>query len=380
MLAAKITSGRSIAVAYSLIQLIGLLLVLVVGYLASLYNIYDAIVAPKNTSKPCIVVSGYSASPFTSTIRKSDVEKLVGEAKTRVARIVYEAMSLALLDNRIVPVRGVSSEGLVDIAKKCRLKGSSPTGRGECYYCAWLGEKIAERHGIGIGDWITLYSLHSSTPVRLRVEAIIESCSPYELEVVVPLLVGQALRGVDSNTVSLAVIFFKEKIPATIRKHIRALSPSLAERILIALKYAGSRLKALEEYRGVSEAYWARLGLSRGIYTATAISLSIVLSMASYLVGQLLVDMNKKRILVARMMGLSMSKAKSALASLAALLVLLATIVSAAVSPIISRLVGLSIAGYPLESSPGFLETLYALLSLFSSTLIGIWRSKGVEP
>jgi len=306
---------RTIAVIAASVLLLAIALTLISGYVMSLYSFYDELTLPENVRDRAVVFMGFSLAPFTSLIRISTIDSLISNVSSLISDVGYEVITIALVENESVIVRGVDKDFLRKYVNYSVIDGTDINDR--CYACAWVGEGLARDLNVGVGDVITLHSLFSRTPFILRVKGILRIQEPYDYEVIVPYRLGQLIRGTSGDTASIAILILKNGV--SLSEVLSKLSlpstkmPYLLEKVFIALKRLGKKVEA-STYRYASEVLIERLGIPRNTLIAITLAIVFIASIGSYIVGLVPFILNKEELELIHEQGVARRKIKLTIA------------------------------------------------------------------
>jgi len=342
----RIISPKSIALSLATLLAIYLLLMFFTGLVTTMYSFYESVVgANAPQSRFVFIVSSYALSPFTSVVSISSVEDAV-RGLPGVEKTVYEVITIGYVDGRAVVVRALNSSTLRELVEYSVAEGSDIDDN--CFYCAWVGLNLAKKLSVSAGDSVALYSPFTQTPFTLRVAGVISAGKPYDNELIVPLGVGQAFRGLSRGQASIAIIFLSSRqsyLELAKRFEVDVEKVSLAERVILSLRYVGKRVE-LKAYNDFSSMLLSRLGLPRETLTLVLVSSSIVLSLGLYIAGQAMATLNLGNILIAYELGVSVKKAKMFLALVAILCSLASFATALALARALFSLVTIELLGH----------------------------------
>jgi hypothetical protein len=332
-----------------------------VDYTYNALNIYDTITMPDTIPRGELsVVSSYSLAPFTSIVTYNDVSRLLGN--TTGYKVIYETLLLVKANNSLIVVRGINRSGLRSLANYNVIEGKDLND--SCLFCAWIGEGLAEKLGLHIGDNILVYSFFNNAPVKLRVEGILGIRGPYRYEAIVSLRTGQLLRGINDRSASIALII-GGRIPGAANTRRQG----LMEYAFIVLRHLG-RKPSLTRYGSASSAYLSRIGVPREALAITIVALITLLSIGSYVIGSSLFHSNRPAWILLHDIGVPLSTVKIGLIILLTIYVLIDAIVSILLQPVIIGLLHMSILNYPVTFNLDLqAEILITLLTIIFSIL-----------
>ncbi|MCD6235497.1 MAG: ABC transporter permease [Thaumarchaeota archaeon] len=150
-------------------------------------------------SSDVLLIYGASArAPQTSVVPLSLYEKLRGI--DGVEAISPEAVSIAMIGDEVVVVRGIDPSVFPEISG-IRLVAGSLSLDGSA--SALIGENLARKMRLGVGDTVLLRSAFSDAFLEVKVVGVFRSGSYLDDELLVPLYAGQWLRGLPRDAVSL---------------------------------------------------------------------------------------------------------------------------------------------------------------------------------
>ncbi len=288
---------RIIAIITTSILLLIIALTLISGCVMGLYTFYDELTIPERVKDRAVVVMGFALAPFTSLIRISSIKSLTSNISSLLSDVGYEVITIALIGNDSVIVRGVNKDFLKKYVNYTVIKGVDVNDL--CYVCAWIGESLANDLNVNVGDTITLYSLFTQVPITLKIKGILRIEEPYNYEVIVPYKLGQLLRGTSGDTASIAILILKNGVsPNEVLSKLSLPSSRMSyllERVFIALKHLGKEVK-LSMYRYASEVLTERLGIPRNTLIAITLAILFIASIGSYIVGLVPFILNKEEL------------------------------------------------------------------------------------
>jgi putative ABC transport system permease protein len=166
----------------------------------SFVGFYNGFTDYVGEDKDVIAVYGTAGSTPLTGIVPVYLADTVG-AVNGVLAVSPEVIAPCTINNQSVFVRGVLPQELDQINPLTVLEGQglnfSDTN------AAIIGKSLAERLHLKVGDSITALGTLSDKYVELQVKGIFQSGSPLDDEAVVPLYVGQWLRGLHYNQATL---------------------------------------------------------------------------------------------------------------------------------------------------------------------------------
>ena len=369
----------SYAITLLSIMVLTTLLMINISCLHALYNLYDEISFPKSyRDSNTVVVTGYSMAPFTSVISVEGVENCLNNVNG-VRWVVYEVLSIASINGSSIVVRGLSRNDLKHLIDYNVVKGEDFID--DCMYCVWISSEIANRYGLDVGDYITIYSLFTSSPYVLQVKGILDLDKPYSHELIVPMELGRAIRGISDRQASIAIVFLDPDIDRSVvlrSFNISSERISLFERALVALKYSRGEISS-SIYSSAAEFYMARLGLHRDVFLIVSISIMILMTMGSYIVGNMIVLVNRDNLSILYTIGLPKYRVKTVIIALVLVMVIALFPVVLSLSRYLLGVVGLRIMEYPLTNDIDMFISVLAFLFTYIFTAIGVLTVDLVE-
>ena len=376
---AKSIRPSTYAITFLSITILVTLLIINSSVLYGFYNLYDEITFPRNQKDSNIVViTGYSVAPFTSTIDTRSVEERLVNL-TGVERVVYEVLSIASINDSTIIVRGVSRGDLEYLVDYSVIKGED--FQDDCMYCVWISPEIADKYGIDVGEYITINSLFTSSSFILQVKGVLELDKPYSYELIVPIDLARAIRGISDHHASLALVYLDKGVDKSIvlkRFNISSERLGLFERALIALKHSRGEISP-HLYSSATEFYMARLGLQRNVFLAVSVSIMILLTIGAYIVGNMAVLVNRENLSILYTIGLSKRRIKLVATTILLVLVIASIPPSLFLSHYLLDVVGLEVMEYPLTSDTDHLSLFMTSLLTFIFTATGAYVVDIVE-
>ncbi len=330
-----------------MISMVFLLVILsTTGFINSLYFLSDYIVYPSNnSSRNYIIITSYSAAPFTAIFDSRIIENKVKKLEN-IDKIIYEVLTIVEYDNKICVLRGIDSQNLPIITGKYRVIGDAFND--DCINCIWVGAYLAKKLGINPNDTIILYSPFKSSSYIFRVKGFIETKGPLNYEFLTNIDTARIIRGAPKYGASIAIIFPKNKQGMYELAHIFNISTQkkgLLERALLALRISGKNLN-IRTYESLSNIYLSRFGLSKDLLFALLLAITTLLSLGFYLVGQSIIIYNIDKFTMLYEQGLSITIIKLYTILLALVLTLLAGLLASLTAYFIFPYIKISILEY----------------------------------
>ncbi len=309
----KTVGGKTLVTYASLLLATSFIMVLVSSIIITAIGFYDEITHPDVEGRRIVVLTGYSVAPFTSVIRKDRVEEIFPNITDVAEFIDYEILAPAIVNGEGVVVRGPDPEFLRTYVGYRVLSGSDLDP--SCLDCAWVSPELAEKLGLELGDVVVAEPVLGGRPVLLRIKGILDIAAPYRNEVLVSRRTGQMLRGVYGETYSIVVIVVKPGI-SELSVGGKPIDLTLLEQAFIALRLSG-RNYSIDVSRYLSSIYVSRLGINRDALLAVALSVMLVASLGSCIIGEAIVISSWGKLSVLHEQGVSLIKIKAAIIPLA---------------------------------------------------------------
>jgi len=146
-----------------------------------------------------VIAQGNSRAPFLGTLPLAFAGDLGSVQGIRV--ISAEVFAPATLENQPVMVRGVNPGPFMELQNPVILEGSPLTANDTTQ--VMVGVTLAKEMSLHPGSQITLVAGVRATIAQLTVKAVFSTGTPLDNEVIAPLWVGDWLRGISYNVVSI---------------------------------------------------------------------------------------------------------------------------------------------------------------------------------
>lgn len=342
-----------------------------ISTLEALLGLYDV---PQAGGRWEVVLSGYSAAPFTSIINVRDVESIVGNVAG--ARVVYEALAPAVVGGEVVVIRGLGPGDLGVLTGYEVVRGSDLLPG--CGACALVGESLASRIGVDVGGVLVARPVFVSEPQTLLVVGIIRAGRPYSEEVITSFDVAAQARGLGRGQASLALVVAdsEEAYRAVLERAGRAPIPkALVERALVAVARTPRGVEAVA--RGsFADLALSRLGVPREILTSAVLAVTALLSLGMFVAGSSAAFLNLPRLRILYEQGVSSAAVRAGLAASVAAGIAAGALASPLAAWAAAHVFsGISIV-YPVEVRPSPLSEVAAPLQALAAGLAGAARSR----
>ena len=145
------------------------------------------------------IYSKISRSPYSGVVPiavTNEIDGLKGVIATSP-----ETIAPCIINGKSVFIRGVLPQELSKLNVLTLIQGDTLNLNDT--NSAIIGKRLSERLGLKTGDKIILFSVLSEKYVQLQVKGIFQSQSSLDDEAIVPIYIGQWLRGVSYNEVTL---------------------------------------------------------------------------------------------------------------------------------------------------------------------------------
>lgn len=153
-----------------------------------------------------LLYSARSRLPHTSIIPLNIYYSILDSEGVEAA--TPEVVALAYLLDRLVVVRGVDPVSFYNLFTLKIINGSLL--RPDEPYYALIGYRLAGELGLGVGERILLQSVMREEFMEVKIKGVYRSDTYLDDEVIVSLQVGQWLRGIPADAVSLIRVKIRE--------------------------------------------------------------------------------------------------------------------------------------------------------------------------
>lgn len=195
---AKILSSRRAILSLALILLItSAAFAVTSSILLSVDNTANGMLG--ESADTIVIAQGNSRAPFLGTLPLS-LEGDLGSVQG-IKVIDPEVFAPSTLANEPVMVRGVDPGSFMELQDPLILEGSALSENDTSQ--AMVGETLARQMDLHPGSQITLVGGVRATIAELTVKGVFSTGTPLDSEVVAPLWVGDWLRGISYNIVSI---------------------------------------------------------------------------------------------------------------------------------------------------------------------------------
>jgi ABC-type lipoprotein release transport system permease subunit len=288
----------------------------------SLVSLYGGLTAYLGEGEDVVAIyDRRSSTPFTGLVPAHLAEE-VG-ALEGVLACSPEVIAPCVIKGEAVFVRGIVPEGFAKLSKLTMLEGEALESRD--LDCAIVGKGVAERLGLKLNDEVLVLSALADRYVVLRVKGVFASSSPMDDEVLVPLHVGQWLRGagygyvtlirlkIDGSVTTPSKIFeelARRASGATPPPSPSGPSPSQSYQQLPAItprlitKFRAEDI-GVEEAYDFMKGYVERYGFTRDSLLALAIAISLLSSASVVVASKTVLAQHRGEVEVLRSLGAS---------------------------------------------------------------------------
>jgi len=338
------------------------------------------------------IYSKIGSTPFTGIVQIDIANKIA--ALDGVIDISPETIAPSTINGQSVFIRGIIPQELTKLNPLTIVEGQNLTISDT--NSAIIGKSLADRLHLKTGDKILAFSVLSKRYVELQIKGVFQSESSLNDEALVPLYVGQWLRGVSYNDATL--IRAKINVTQTNANQIyqqitnqttqppSAASPSPTpksetQRELEALiPLAQANLKVgnigIEQSQQFMQNYLDRYGISKDTLIVLSIVVLVFASGTAACAITLFIKQHSSDIDILRSIGVSAKKVKTDLTirmvTWALIATILGTIISAIVITIFQKIGYLLVLSHTItfQLDPLIIVANFALLSVLISITI----------
>jgi len=334
------------------------------------------------------IYSKTGSTPFTGIIPLAAVNQVA--ALKGVVAVSPEVIAPCMINQQSVFIRGVLPQELTKLNAITPIDGETLNVTDT--NSAVIGKGLADRLNLKTGDKILVFSVLSQKYVELEIKGIFESASSLNDEALVPIYVGQWLRGLSYNdaTVIRAKIDLNQTSANQLYQEIAAkaapsnqTSPtptpkSQAEQQLetlmpLAPKTLDIQKIGIEQSQRFMQDYLNRFGISKDTLVVLSILVLVFASGTATGAITLFVKQHSSDIDVLRSIGVTAKKLKADLALKMITWAILATLIGTAVSAV--AIIALNNLGYlqvlshsiSFQLDPLIVVANFALLALLIS-------------
>jgi ABC-type lipoprotein release transport system permease subunit len=166
----------------------------------SFFGFYNGFTSYVGEGKDIIAIySKISRSPFSGLVPIAITNEIAG--LKGVIATSPETIAPCIINGKSVFIRGVLPQELSKLNVLTLIQGDNLNLNDT--NSAIIGKSLSERLNLKTGDKIILLSVLSEKYVQLQVKGIFQSHSSLDDEAIVPIYIGQWLRGVSYNEVTL---------------------------------------------------------------------------------------------------------------------------------------------------------------------------------
>jgi ABC-type lipoprotein release transport system permease subunit len=269
--------------------------------------------------------SNRGSTPLTTivpTFLSENVSRLNG-----VIASSAEVIAPVTIEDKAIFIRGINPEEFSKLTTLTMVDGESLSLNDST--STIVGKNLAHKLNLQVGDKILVYGLLSKTYAELTIKGIYASESIVDDESLVPLYVGQWLRGVSYNYVSIIrikldytltnidTIYDELAKNATASTPAPTLSPtsstnpkSLNE--LIPYTKIGYKISDLgiEDAKNLMEDYLSSFGVTKNTLIILSVIVMIFASGTAICALILFIDQHKRELAIIRMLGASTQRIK----------------------------------------------------------------------
>ncbi len=295
------------------------------------------------------VYSKTGGTPFSGIIPLSVADRVT--AVEGVVAVSPEAIAPSTINDQSVFIRGVIPQDLNALNQLTILQGKSISfnNTDSCI----VGKSLADRLQVNVGDNILAFSILSKRYVELQVVGVFQSGSSLNDEAIVPLYVGQWLRGISYDQVTLvraqidtsqtnSNLIYTEIANKTASSPAPSVTPSPTQKndvqkqmeALIPLAQGNIKVGdiGIEESQQFMASYLDRYGISKDTLVILSVVVLVFASATAISAITLFVRQHSSDIDIIRAIGVSSRKIKTDLIVKMVIWSLIATALGTAVS------------------------------------------------
>jgi hypothetical protein len=230
-----------------------------------LYNIYNEVESLSNKSS--IIITGYSISPFTSLVNKENILNRLSNV-SGVKNIEFIVLSLGNVEDKNVVFLGINNYN---------------------NYCAYPSISAEKELNLKVNQTFIVYPAFSNTPIELIV-CNFSNTIPFGIEVSNNIAYQIHGGGINENLASIAIInllntSYKENVIKALQ--LPSFESSLIKKVSVVVESLNNE-KIQQEYSKASTIYYNKLGIPRIAFISLAIAAIIIISIGSYINGEVM--------------------------------------------------------------------------------------------
>ncbi|MHC1637277.1 MAG: ABC transporter permease [Candidatus Nezhaarchaeales archaeon] len=302
----RLVRGRSIVLALAAFSFSFLFSVTSMGLL----GLYNTMTIGMSGGSKCIVVYDFkSSTPLSGIIPLSTVSLL----ENLSLPLSPEVLVPCLIGSHVVVVRGVVPSCFYNVSELRIVEGEPLLDRD--LKAALVGLDVAKMLNVGVGDELLIRSVIADRYVKLVVKGIFESAGPLNGEVIVPLHVGQWLRGLSYSSITLIRIK-ADGLEEELNNYLKSLFKSETGQVIeaskprsvysaypwIEVKPARAVISSLLAEKFV-ESYLNRYGLSMDGLIALSAIVALISGVGVYVASSIAFDASRFELEVLRSLG-----------------------------------------------------------------------------
>jgi len=246
-----------------------------------LYNIYNEINSLGNNG---IIITSYSLSPFTSLINKENLLTKLNNV-SGIKNIQFIILSLGNVNGKDIAFIGYKDYN---------------------NYCAYPSITVKKMMNLKINQTLIVYPAFSNLPIELIICGFEKNLS-FGIEVSNNIAYQIHGNGINNNLASIAIInLVNNSYKINVMKALQMPSEetSLLEKATLIVENLNNQ-KLQQELNQISEVYYNKLGIPKIAFTSLAIASIIILSIGSYINGEVLVLTEKDTLELLHFYGIS---------------------------------------------------------------------------
>ncbi len=327
----------------------------VLGYVESLYGLYEDVVLGSGSG---LVISSRSLSPLTSVISGESVRELVRSVPG--AEVKFIVFSPAIVGGKAVVVRGLERDEISSLVGLRRFSNS----------CVFLSEELARDLSLREDSVVPIYSPFTKGVVLGVVCGVVNLSGLMSREVLASVELARSVRGLSTGYYSVAVIHANNSGVLSVLAGELGLSPekeALVKRALVVLTQSSGGLTH-EFYEDIPEAYVVKLGLHRDYTLLLAYATATLVLVCNPLIGENIVRLSNNTLKLLRTLGTPNTSVLAALSLLVIAYSGVATLISSLIVPCLSNLTRFEVFNYLV--SPKILLNDLLITCLIESLLL----------
>lgn len=276
----------------------------------SLLSFYKAFLAYLGEGDDVLVVyDRNSRTPFTGVIPMYLASVLSNVSG--VTALSPEVIAPCVVNGQSIFVRGIIPSEFLKLNKLTLLRGDYVALNDT--HSALVGVNAAERLNLKLGDEFTVFSALTNRYVELKVKGIFASSSFLDDEILVPIFVGQWMRGLGYDYVTLLRLRV-DKSEASLTDILNVISAKPQQKsegrplqylnLPIYVTYVEAKNVGVKEAIDYMRDYVDRYGFTKEALLAVSISMFIFASSCGLVASDLFITLHRESLDILRSLGL----------------------------------------------------------------------------